>query len=81
MQDKAYRENGSGRAYGRSGDIYPWAEAVPAFLFGNCFFGKDPVFSARLCFSAGSAEAEKEVWPFFFCRAESGWPSDFRLTG
>lgn len=89
MQDKAYRENGlTGRTAGaaafpaapfRSRGIFLLAGIIPFFLLGNRFFGKDSVFSARLCFSAGSAEAEKEVRPFFFRHAESGWPSYFRF--
>ena len=92
MQNKAFWGNDSDRAYGRGGNVLPVlsrrgqdlfspAEDVPVFLFGNRFFGKGPVFSVRPGFSAGSAEAEKEVRLFFFCRAESGWPSDFRFSG
>lgn len=81
MQNKAYWETDSDRAYGRGGNVLPrrgqdtfsLAEDVPAFLLGSCFFRDGPCFSVRLCFSADFAEAEKPVrWFCFSAERRSG---------
>lgn len=84
MQNKAYWETYSDRAYGRGEnvlpvlprrgqDIFSPAEDVPAFLLKICFSRKGPDFSVRLCFSADFAEAEKPVRWFSF--RQSGGPA------
>lgn len=84
MQNKAYWETDSDRAYGRGEnvltvlphrgqDLFSPAEDVPDFLLGSCFFREGPCFSVRLCFSADFAEAEKPVrWFCFPAERRSG---------